>query len=493
MTMNLANKNKLHGKLYRSNTFIGSGVPFLSNGRILVATCHHVIFEDGFTEEQHQIKEISFNIGNYILKAIAIVTDFNTSQKGDVLIVEFENDGTTPDLLNLYLLVDVDEAELLTYKPVIITSHPQETQIAHIPLIDRLIKIDEYSIESAVEKGTFFNQNRGRGGAKEYAGVSGSGLFISLNGNIYLLGLLSILPNCSIEEQVIINRLDSLKHQLSDLLNFSVVTAPNVPPSPLAELKDVCFVHYTNRSKYYYYERTCDSILTSVINDNVNIWIHGESGSGKTAMIARNLSDPDFKHIACDLEPVLISSCDSIFRGIIDSIAYYVESEYTPKSLEILELCRFLQGCNFDDNTIITIDEMSCNDPLIIDEFCQKIVRLVRQYEKVEQDKQITFVISSIFHPSKHRENFGKTFESFDFLHVGDWSSLEIESLFDLQNSALGSMICSQGKHVILECSAKLPRLLTKLVQRVYRSNNFSVGSISNTADCVIREFKEYE
>ncbi len=85
----------------------------------------------------------------------------------------------------------------------------------------------------------------------------------------------------------------------------------------------------------------------------------------------------------------------------------------------------------------------------------------------------------------------GKLMESFQFVCSTDWTG-DIEKLFDIQNTALGNMICKEGKHVILESCKYLPRLLTLIVQRVYRNKNFSIESVASVTERVNKEYQEY-
>ncbi|MBB1466728.1 ATP-binding protein [Vibrio sp. SG41-7] len=287
-------------------------------------------------------------------------------------------------------------------------------------------------------------------------------------------------------------RIDSVKDYFPESQPLSKLIAPVVEILPVAQIKNVCFVNYTESSKDYYCDRPCDTEFNANIADNMSIWLHGESGTGKTALVARNLSLANVKHLSCSLEPVTIDSCESIFRGLIEDIAEYVKINDIPKELSIKNMSNFLLNCQFDDNTVITIDEMSCSNSAIIEEFCQKIMRLVSYYQKSEPSKNIVFVISSIFHPKQHGCHPGKLMESFQFVCSTDWGG-DIEKLFEIQNTALGNMICEEGKCIMLKSCKNLPRLLTLIMQRVYRGKNFSIESVTSVTERVNREYQEYE
>ncbi|HCE2475728.1 TPA: ATP-binding protein [Vibrio parahaemolyticus] len=492
MTLLYHNKEKLHGKLLRSQKVIGSCVPFRHQERIFAVTCHHVLFENDSTENSCCLEEITLKVEEREFFATHIISDFHTSQKTDVLIIEFTSGCTVPNFATLSLSFNVDANKLAYYAPEIITSHPQENTVAQVPLIGLIRSTGEYNIDSTVDKAIFHHLNKGRGGAKEYAGISGSGIFVTVNDNIVLVGILSKLPICSIEQPIVINRLDSVTSHLpeakpfNDLLNPHCVKQGESRPN----LKHVCFVNYTEQSRDYYCERACDVEFNTNVTDNMNIWLYGKSGTGKTALVTRNLKHNQANHIPCDLEPITIKTCDCIFRGIVEDISQHMDVEDTPDKLDVKSIYNFLVDCDLEDDTVISIDEMSCSCPEVIDEFCQKAMALIRYYQKKEPNKRIVFVISSIFHPKEHGCNNGKLVESFEFVCSDEWET-EIEHLFNIQNTALGGLICEEGKEIVLKECKSLPRLLTKIIHTIYRGKNFSLELVLEIANRVATEHNE--
>ncbi|HHC7143921.1 ATP-binding protein [Vibrio parahaemolyticus] len=490
------NQEKLHGKIYQHGKCIGSCVPFISQERVFAITCHHVLFEENGTADQLSLENLTITVNSKNYPLLQIVTAHDVSSESDVLLVELFIASTDEleGFADIILSTGVDAERILQQNHGLIVCHPNEKQIAKVLLDSQARDCGQFNIESTVKKGTFYNLGKARGGAKEYAGISGSGLFMANGKKTYLLALLAKLPDGSITETVILKRLDSIATMFAESQLFlDIVDSASEPPGkPETPLKDVCFVNYTERSKDYYCHRDCDAEFNANLDDSMNTWLHGESGTGKTALVARNIMQRNVNHIACDLEPITIDSCDSIFRGMIDDITKFIDIDETPDSLDVKSISQFLQKCQFKDNTVITIDEMSCSCPDIIDQFCQKTMNLVRQYQKLEPEKNIIFVISSIFDPKNHGCNRGKLMESFELICSNDWSN-DIENLLDIQNDALGNMICENGKHVILQNCDNLPRLLTKMVQKIYRSKDFSLESINLVVERVISEYKEHE
>lgn len=494
MTVLFNNKEKLHGKIYQNESCIGSCVPFVSRERAFAITCHHVLFEEGETSDQLAHKGLTVTVNSKSYQLLKVVTSDEVSSKSDVLVVELSvsNPDDLEGFADIVLSTKVEAERVFEHNPGLIVCHPNESQIAKVFLESPARSCGDFDIESTVEKGTFYNLNKARGGAKEYSGISGSGLFMSIDGKIYLLALLARLPKSSITEPIILKRLDSISTIFAESQLFLDIINPASTGKPKGILKDVCFVNYTDRSKDYYCARACDSEFNANLDYNMNTWLHGESGTGKTALVVRNLMQRNVNHIACDLEPVTIDSCESIFRAMIDDITQFTDIDELPENLDVKSISKFLQKCQLKDNTIITIDEMSCTCPDIIEQFCQKAMALVRHYQKLEPNKNIIFVISSIFDPKNHGCNRGKLIEAFELICSNDWSN-DIENLLDIQNYALGSMICENGKKVILKNCDNLPRLLTKMVQKVYRSQDFSIESITLVVERVINEYKEHE
>ena len=349
-------QEKLHGKVFYNEKCIGSCVPYVSQGRVFALTCHHVFFEKNDKAEEIILDNIKIKVNSQDYSALKVITEHSVSLVSDVLSIELEifrqEDLALFEAITLSTEVDADGISQQDH--TIIVSPPNENHISLVQLNPDLRSIGDYNIESSVPKGTFFNQSKTRGGAKEYAGISGSGLFMSIDNNIYLLGLVAKLPKSSITEPVVIKRLDSLKPHFNESQTFSNITKSSIKQHIVlpALLKNVCFVNFTERSKDYYHERTCDNDFNTNHEHGLNTWLHGESGTGKTALITRNMKSKNINHIACDLEPVTIESCDSILRGMVDDITQYFDFVEVPKSLDVRSICKFLQACQLQSNTI---------------------------------------------------------------------------------------------------------------------------------------------
>jgi len=487
------NREKLHGKIYSDGVCLGSCVPFRHLNRVFVLTCFHVFSKLWQDAKAANFQEITVVILKHEFRKLELCSEFHSSSVSDILALELLDHETFDEsaLLDFNFIVGLNTNDVRDKKLSLVTCHPREHQIASVALDSSVEVSSQNEISGTVPKGTFFNSARGRGGALEYAGVSGSGLFIEFNSEIHLIGLLSKIPVSSINEYVSSKCLDSLKE--SALSSKCCSLSPNEEkPPPLGLLRDVCFLHYTDRSYQYYYERHCDSTFNNALASYENIWVYGSSGTGKTALIARNIKSQDAKHIACDLEPIVIKSIQCIFQGIVDEIAANISNVSPPSVQNVNNLRIFLQQCNLPPNTIISIDEMSCDNAEIIAEFCHQVVSLVRQYQKLSIEKSLTFVVSSIFHPGKHVSNKGKFLQSFETISTDQWDG-HIEELFNLQNEALGNKICDSGKQVVLQNCECQPRLLSRLVEKIYKSGQFCNQSITKLVLLAKQEHSEYE
>ncbi|MDZ7817410.1 MAG: hypothetical protein U5K55_01840 [Aliarcobacter sp.] len=78
----------------------------------------------------------------------------------------------------------------------------------------------------------------------------------------------------------------------------------------------VLFNNYSNEVEDYYAERTQDITFNETLLIS-NIWLSGESGKGKTALINRNLSKNGIEYIYCDLSPITIMDENDILEEII--------------------------------------------------------------------------------------------------------------------------------------------------------------------------------
>lgn len=496
MNIITSHADMLNGAIYLNDEYLGSCIPFRYRQKdwYLAVTCAHVIFGDNFTKKIDDINNLIVKTNGYQFTVCEIISNEDIAKKSDVILLRITTNEVVPDnqFIELNVCSNIDE-NILSYEHALIISSKKDRIVSSVNLKAFNKHIDSYSYEAEVDKLIFFDINNGIYGAKAFKGVSGSGLFITKNNTIFLAGLLSQIPTSAISAPIRLQKVDLIIDSLPEFDENNALSLMSPPKDkPDANLKEVCFNNFTMKSNDFYLTRECDNIFNYNIKNGLNIWVHGISGTGKTAILMRNLMLSGTKYIYCDLEPVVINNARDIWQGVVDDISFKQDIDYDSDIKDVRALCQYLLKCELEANTVLIIDEMSCDDINIIDEFCNSAVKLVQYYTKQSNQKNIIFIVSSIFSPHKHKCNKGKFFESFEILCSNDWVG-EIDKLFDIQNSALGDRICYNGKKIILENCHNLPRLLTKTMARIYRVKKFDIESIAVISKNITEEYKMYD
>ncbi|MCD9548769.1 AAA family ATPase [Photobacterium carnosum] len=484
----------LIGGLYLNDEYLGSCIPFLSNKNFYIITCGHVIYGDNFDKSTKPTDRIEIITTKYKYKCLSILTDIDFAKKNDISIITIDKSSTDFDINNFIELNICSEInnEILNYEHGLVLHPVKDETTSTIKLSNFNKDLEDISYQVDVDKSIFHNLYNGTYGAKEFKGVSGSGLFVSHNNMIFIAGILSSIPKNKLTCPLILQKPDSISSILSDIgvFNFSqirdlsYIKSQSLLPLP----KNVFFIDYTIKSKDYYKERSCDLEFSDNLSFDQNTWIYGRSGTGKTALLKRNLINLNCDYIYCDLSPVSIISKDNLWQGIVEDIGSYLDVQYDENDLTVKSLYNFLSKCKLTNNTVIAIDEMSCNDPTIIREFCNEIINLVRYYSKKEPDKVVIFVISSIFSPKNQNFDKGKVLESFEFVCSDNWES-SIGDLFDIQNKALNIGICSLGKQEIISICDNVPRLLTLLMKKINQKQCNEISSIKTVIEKVMADY----
>ncbi len=292
--------------------------------------------------------------------------------------------------------------------------------------------------------------------------------FIQLkNGN----EIIQLMKNFDIYNQVFRIKDSLLIEETNDILKqiHEVICAPKSLNLLFAKnIRAILFVNYTLESEPYYKSRSIDRDFLRNIK-NSHVWVFGKSGTGKTALINRNLLKEGIEYIYCDMSPININGIDDILIEIIEQInikySFLVKIEEVNK---IKLICYLLKACNFDTEIAIAIDELSLKSELEM-EFGNKILQLLNFFENQCGNKNLTFVVSTIAEPYKILSNYQKANQYFTYLSSEYWEN-DISSLFDILNTSLELELSQESKEYILSSIGNSPRLL----KVIFKKNMFS-------------------
>jgi hypothetical protein len=231
---------------------------------------------------------------------------------------------------------------------------------------------------------------------------------------------------------------------------------------------NVLFICYTLSCEKYYVQRPVDKEFNNSL-DMSNIWIYGKSGTGKTALITRNLQINEYEFCFCDFSPVKISSSEDVLDEILNNLErrFDLDREINEdnKLKQIVNLLCLLNH----QNIIIVIDEFTIQDRIFIDDIITCFTQLARYYRNktslMGKESGLRFVISTIANPITSNDAT-LSGDCFDYICCDDWDK-EINELFDLLNISLNLQVI-KFKDYIIENSTKSPRVLKYIMRKIY-------------------------
>lgn len=252
-------------------------------------------------------------------------------------------------------------------------------------------------------------------------------------------------------------------------------------------INKILFNNYSLDKEEFYIERNEDKSFKSLI-EIINVWVYGKSGSGKTALIQRNLLIQKTDFIYCDFSPVSVFSVDDILVEILVEIEqrYNVQGvEY--KSNLIKKIFSVLKTNCVNEEIVIVIDELSIPNPEIQKDFTDKIIRLINYCNNNHQQNFLKFVISTINEPATSPLNRSKASEYFDFLPTNNWDD-KIGSLIIHISKQLNLDL--EPNHLLLiekGCNGS-PRLAKNIFRKIVLLEEISDISVKEAISFALKE-----
>lgn len=254
------------------------------------------------------------------------------------------------------------------------------------------------------------------------------------------------------------------------------------------DVKSVLFNNYRKEYENFYLEREIDEIFTTNVTIE-NIWIFGNSGVGKTALINRNLIQSKQKFTFCDLSSLKVICIDDIIKDIKYTlkVKYKVNEIITTNEIKALNSV-LLEITKDNSDHIIVIDELSIDDTLFPD-FVEMILQLINFFNNCNQHGSIKFIISSINEPNYLQKDKQKLIEYFSFINLKYWEEKEISDLLELLISKLELNIESKFIDIIVKSSNGSPRLLKKIIKKIILSFNIKKWTIGRAIEEAKQEY----
>jgi hypothetical protein len=237
----------------------------------------------------------------------------------------------------------------------------------------------------------------------------------------------------------------------------------------------VLFNNYSKKNEPFYLNRNLDDEFNKSL-ELTNIWMFGKSGSGKTALINRNLIQNNIEYCYCDLSPITITRAEDVLNEILITIEDKFDLERNDSNINTLKkisktLCK-ARTCK----TIIVIDELSVSDSETLKNIAASFIQLVTHYNNQAINSELKFVVSTISDPKDIIQNKSKASGYFQYICCNSWENY-IPKLFDILAKAL-NLELDNSKSKIIEESKNSPRILKNIFQKILISNNSSERSI---------------
>jgi len=263
------------------------------------------------------------------------------------------------------------------------------------------------------------------------------------------------------------NKIDEIhKVLISQKLNLPKDVNPQI----------VLFNNYSSKSETYYLERNIDTQFINSLNLN-NLWVFGNSGFGKTALLNRNLTKNDIEYCYCDLSPISIKNSNDVLEEILCRIEdkFDVERNNSERNI-IKQITQIL--CNVGANKItIVIDELAVNENSILKDIANDLLNLVTYFCNKSEQEDMKFVVSTISNPKDIIENKSKATEHFQYLNCDDWSN-DIEKLFEILYVSLNLNFSQEIKSKVLTASQNSPRILKSIFRKILSMSDLSNQTI---------------
>jgi len=261
-----------------------------------------------------------------------------------------------------------------------------------------------------------------------------------------------------------------------------VLCPPKKEISPISVKPNiVLFNNYSNEVEDYYAERTQDITFNETLLIS-NIWLSGESGKGKTALINRNLSKSGIEYIYCDLSPITIIDENDILEEIICTLEenFNLERDLKEKNL-IKNIVKLLINAK-KENIVIVIDELSCNDYNLLEKIANSFLSLVTHYNNKNSNSDLKFIVSTKIKPKKLIKDKSKVLEYFQYICCDNWD-IYLERLFDILVNALNLELRVKDKEFILKSANKSPRILKNIIKKRITTNKELVEIIQQVQE----------
>lgn len=239
---------------------------------------------------------------------------------------------------------------------------------------------------------------------------------------------------------------------------------------------DILFYAYKPEYRPNYLIRNADNDIINILKLN-NLWICGQSGTGKTNLIQYYLISNDRIFLSFDMSPCPPDiSSKELLSNLYWSLRTQLEPKYSlPKRPDenrswIDHISDLLSIIAHDKEVYLFIDEFHMLSSDLFETFIDNITTITSIYKNNRcTDGNIVLIVSTIKEPiSCDNLRFRSKFNTlFTVYTLNYWSNAEITDLYNILVTSLGLLIDDTNKSKAILCSKGSPRRL-KLILKKY-------------------------
>ncbi|MDN3413785.1 hypothetical protein [Pseudoalteromonas sp. APC 3250] len=202
------------------------------------------------------------------------------------------------------------------------------------------------------------------------------------------------------------------------------------------ENSPVLFDRYELKHEPYYFEREEDHKLTLMLS-HYSLWVCGESGTGKTSSILRELfrRNVNFKYIS--LASCLECSFHEIFDAILEQMAPELIDCIPTSNINssISKISEVIDNEVVNGSYFLFIEEIPIKNIPMFNQFAEYLFSLIT---KINGGSNVRIILSSIFQPNNEfSAEQEKVSERLKILEWPRWENKDISQLIELIRSNL--------------------------------------------------------
>ena len=256
---------------------------------------------------------------------------------------------------------------------------------------------------------------------------------------------------------------------------------------PYSKVEEVLFYTFKKEYNHFYLFRTADTNIFDILS-NSNLWLYGESGTGKTNAIQYYLTMNDRNLITLDLSACPTGSSagyivENIYWSILNQINDSTTSEIAEAQPWVNRISDLLNNISKKNAIYLFLDEIQITDLVVFEEFVDSMTSIISHYSNTcDHYNNIRFIVSTKFDPSigngRCRGKFASIFTSYKLQY---WSGPEIKELLNIIHSNLNKFLVIDDLEEIINGSNGSPRRLKVIYKRVVQG--FSVKKALEITD----------